>query len=234
MWAAGEAGGRHEVKLALDPLGFERVRAELALHASAVRRQHPERIVQSLYFERAGERVDPLEGSDERAKLRLRWYGDACLAVRARLEEKSRRGELGFKRADELDGPFDVEHAMSRELLARLRALAPARWRAHLARDIRPSHWTAYRREYLVTADGRVRVTIDRDLRAFDQRFLARVERGAATPLPNVTIVELKARPDARDELRELCCSLSARPERCSKLALASDPRFLHAVTDLF
>lgn len=232
MSPTSEPAARYEVKLVLDALAFARIRGELSLNACALRRRHPERVVQSLYFESTKARSDPTEGSSELAKLRLRWYGDAAGSVSARLEEKSRRGELSFKRGVELERALEIEGAQPSWLWRRAGALVPPRWREHLARAECPTQWLAYRREYWETASGRVRVTIDRELRAWDQRFRSRIERREPTPLPDVTIVELKAPPDAYDELRELCSALSARPERCSKLGLATNPRLLHTVTD--
>jgi hypothetical protein len=187
--------------------------------------------VHSLYFDRGDERArrDTAEGADPRSKLRLRWYGDAVLGVRARFEHKERRGELVFKRGVELAQPLDVDGAAAASLVASVRARVPDEWRSLLARDERPAQWIAYEREYLRTASGRVRVTIDRGLEAWEQRFAPVVARRVRTLLPSVVIVELKAAPGDADELRELLDALEHRPAKCSKFLLAADAHALAA-----
>src|SRR5262249_868812 len=152
-----------------------------------------------------------------RGKLRLRWYGDEARGVRARLELKERGGELVLRDVVELAQAIDVEGASCARLVERVRELLPGVSRERFGRGEHPTQWIAYERDDFVTASGTVRVTFDRGLEAFDQRFDGRVSRRARVPLPRVRIVELKAPPEALDEVREICASLASRPERCSK-----------------
>ena len=84
--------------------------------------------------------------------------------------------------------------------------------------------WIRYLREYLVSADGRLRVTLDRELTAFEQRTGFVLQDLRPTPLPRLLIVEVKG-PDAeRAALEQVLQEIGLQPGRCSKFALASMP----------
>jgi len=77
-------------------------------------------------------------------------------------------------------------------------------WRARIEHGLDPVQWIAYRRDYEVTADGRVRITLDRSLRAWDQRVCPRLSRAQPTPLPRLLVIEVKAHPDDHELARRM------------------------------
>ena len=120
-----------------------------------------------------------------------------------------------------LPRPVAVAGRNADELMADLRALCP-----ELALgDLRPSQWIRYRRDYLVDAQQRVRVTLDTEL-AFEDQSIRRIveHRAAPTSRPRLLILEVKYARDDDDRGRRLCAALPLRRTRCSKYALACDP----------
>lgn len=142
-------------------------------HRALFRTAYPDRLVSSLYLDTPDRQAFHANaaGLAERAKPRLRWY-DAVTAPRpahlhplplavagARLEVKRRHGLVGTK-----------------ELIA-LPAWPPIpdrrAWRTYAAAhpwlrqypELEPAVLVSYRRSYMVSADGHIRLTIDRDLR---------------------------------------------------------------------
>jgi hypothetical protein len=216
---------RYEVKLALPERDLPRLRALLALLPSAPRPSFPDRVVQSLYFDTVdGAAVaDNLAGVAVREKLRLRWYGEPATAVCAHLELKRRRNNVGDKLAADVPGPLDVAGVAKWRFLRTLMARVAPAWRERLA-GTEVVQWIRYRRRYVGSLDGALRVTLDTELDAFDQRHRAALGRSTGTPLPRLAIVELKADLPARDELERWVQRLPWRPGRCSKLLLATWP----------
>lgn len=186
---------------------------------------HPSRRVHSLYLDTVfGRSVEEnLAGISRREKLRFRWYGDDCDTVRGVLERKVRENTLGWKRSIPLEEPLPVEGTRRREFVERLAAAVPEAWRHRLRHGLEPAQWISYLRDYLATADGGVRVTVDRELRAYDQRIRVRLSRAQPSPLPRILVVELKCAPEALEEARQIANRLALRVDRCSKFALASD-----------
>lgn len=216
---------RHEIKLVTDEEALPRVRMLLRLDRAGLRTLYPPRLVQSLYLDTTKQRAleENLAGLSERRKLRLRWYGAGTATVQAHLELKCRANSLGWKWQLDLPEPLELAGRERRALVAELERRADPVWRERLA-GLEPAQWVRYRREYLTTADRRVRVTIDRDLELFDQRLLARVSDRRRTPSPRVLVLEVKCAPEDLAAARDLIGRLPFPAGRCSKFVLASAP----------
>jgi hypothetical protein len=217
---------RYEVKVVCHASAYPSVRAHLDLCEQVVRRLHPTRRVQSVYLDSHDERAleENLAGVARREKLRLRWYGPGARGVRGTLERKVRVNTLGWKELLHCPDPLDVEGADRTSFMAALRRGADPRWRELLASELGPAQWVAYTREYLTTADGRVRITLDTDLWLCDQRARARLSARFPTPVPRLLIVELKAAEDAYDAVQSLMRRFPAPQDKSSKFVLASSP----------
>jgi hypothetical protein len=124
-----------------------------------------------------------------------------------------------------VDTTLDIEGLPPREFLARLRSGLPEGWAQLLSSAaLEPVQWIAYDRQYLLSRDGKVRITVDRNLASWDQRGRARLSSRWATPIPHITIIEVKC--DARDDdaAMDILRRLPQAPDKCSKFVLASAP----------
>ena len=215
---------RYEVKLVGAESDFDRVVTELRLLPSVLRPLHPTRAVQSVYLDSDdGVAVrDNLAGISSRQKLRFRWYGEASDRVEGQLEWKCRDNSLGSKDVLKLD-PIQVLGATRRSFVRDLFDRVPASWQQRLRGRV-PAQWIRYRRDYYGSASGDLRITVDRDLRAFDQRFDYVLKDLRPTPLPALLIVEVKAAAEHRDAIEEWLQGVRLRPSKCSKFVLASQP----------
>jgi len=219
---------RYELKLVCQQSAHARVRMALRLHPAALSTLYPRRMVQSVYFDSPFGRAvqENLSGASRRGKLRFRWYGEDSTSVAGVLEHKFRSNTLGWKHIAPVEGRVRVEGNRPRSFVREVeRGLArDSDVRFHLRQGLEPVQWIRYRREYLQTADGRVRVTLDRDLAAFDQRMRPTLSSFGATPTPRLLIIEVKCSVDAYEEARDITSRLPIPVDRCSKFVLASDP----------
>ncbi len=225
MVSRARADARYEIKMACQEAAYEHVRTVLSMDPAALRTLHPSRRVQSLYLDTpTGTALEEnLAGISHREKIRLRWYGDEGHGVAATLERKVRENALGWKDTFRLPGTIDVEGVPRWTFMQRLGELAAPNWRAALQNCLEPVQWITYLRDYLRTADGRVRVTVDRELRAADQRFEPALTSRRRTALPRICVVEAKCAPDDYDAAQSLLARLPLFVDRCSKFVLASD-----------
>lgn len=217
---------RYEIKLVGRERDHARIMTELQLLPILLQRDHATRLVQSIYFDTwDGQALaDNLAGIARRRKVRFRWYGEASAAVVGQLERKCRDGLLGDKDVFSATVPVRVDGASRAQFAAALRAVLPAP--AHALLDGQePVQWIRYRRDYLRTADQSMRVTVDRELAAFDQRFEGVLGCRRPTPLPELLIVEVKAAASERDMIERWLQTVDLRPSKCSKFVLASSPR---------
>src|SRR5690606_15989900 len=162
----------------------------------------------NLYFDtvEAGALADKLDGISARAKVRYRWYGESPAPAPGQLEVKLRRNGVGWKETFPVTA---VPACAGRAAFVRaLRAILPARARLWLDLAPEPMLINRYVRAYHVSADGRVRATVDRGLVAYDQRVGPVPRPTGRAPLPPVVVLELKlpqaARAAAVRELADL------------------------------
>jgi hypothetical protein len=216
---------RHELKFVCADEAYPRLCMALRLERAGLRTLFPPRVVQSLYLDTLHGRAlaENLAGLSRREKIRLRWYGEGSASVRGTLERKVRENSLGWKESATLREPLDVLGAERRALVRALARQADPAWGERLA-TLEPAQWVRYRREYLTSADGRVRVTIDRALFFADQRLLARLSDARPTPAPRYLVLELKCAPAHLGEAQAIAARLPLPLGRSSKFVLASDP----------
>ena len=109
-----------------------------------------------------------MEGDAEREKFRVRWYGERFGRIENPvLEFKIKRGYLGRKEhyplkaftMDEKSATFDLLKVMVQTKL-------PPRIR-HDVRLLLPRLANSYLRQYFLSADKRLRLTVDTDIRCF-------------------------------------------------------------------
>ena len=217
---------RYEIKMACEESGHAEVLMALRLHGLALREQHPRRRVQSVYLDtpmNAALRAN-LAGVSRREKLRFRWYGESVDVVRGRLERKVRENTLGWKHVLPLTSDVRVAGAERGAFLRALVEASDESWRAELEKCLAPVQWVSYQREYLASADGAVRVTLDRELRTWDQRVRRRLSCEGWSPVPRLLIVEVKCAPKHHARATGLVARLPLVVGRCSKFVLASEP----------
>jgi VTC domain len=222
----GREDARYEMKLVTQGMAYRRVLTELRLHRCALRTLHPSRRVQSVYLDTHDGRAleENLAGASDREKVRFRWYGDETGCVRGALERKIRRNMLGWKETFQYSGDIRVGGASRLAFMRSLIQGASTAFGPVLSEGLEPAQWISYTRDYLTTADGSLRVTIDHNVRCADQRNRATLSMRYTTPTPNMTIIECKAAQDRYDALRNLLNTLPLVIDKCSKFVIASDP----------
>jgi len=188
----------------------------------AFRRAWPSRTVCSLYFDSAlldDFRLN-LAGVSERKKLRLRWYGSGRGAKNAVLEVKCKRNHLGIKHHYPIELSEPLAELPLPSLADRLAAQVPDEAQVLFQRGGLPTLLVCYEREYFVSADGRVRLTLDQDIEVFEQRESTRLNHLYRDWFPDVVVLELKYDGALDTEVRSLLGSLPGRLSRFSKYAI--------------
>jgi hypothetical protein len=208
---------RYERKFVPEGFTPEGLLAMVRHHPALFREVYPERCVNNLYFDTHNLRhyQDHVNGAANRAKIRVRWYGDFHGEnEHPALEFKIRHGAVGRKvtyslPALDLDGNFDRKQF--EEALRGLPSVVCYQMREHMP-------WVAnrYRRRYFCSGDGKVRLTIDRQIECLD----ARLDGVPLRPIPAVnpeTVVELKYDPADTDSAVAIALKFPFRLTRFSK-----------------
>lgn len=223
---------RYERKFLIKACSERVVEAVVRQHPYLFRIAYPDRTVNNVYLDtpKLKSLHDNIQGVRNRTKTRIRWYGDMRgLASNPKLEFKIKRGLVGTKEIYSLP-PLDttvgeIERVVQEQVRA---ADLPGKVSLHMAM-IRPTLLNSYVRKYFVSADGRFRITIDRDLRFFPARNPWVRQRTQQTC---ATVLELKYAEDDNSKACELSQHLGFRLSRNSKYVTGMD--LLYGVADSY
>ncbi|HET90413.1 MAG TPA: polyphosphate polymerase domain-containing protein [Chloroflexi bacterium] len=213
------AGGwRYEIKLPCPAHRLSQARSWVRTHPAGFNVAYPPRWVSSLYLDtrQLNNLNDHLAGVYQRQKLRLRWYGDQWADTPPVIELKRRVNQLGSKRQYPLPRPLDLT-APWPQVLAAIRAQVELDWRVLLQTIEQPTLFTGYQREYYVTPDGNIRITLDYDQVAYDQRLTPRFSPRIPLPITDMVVIEIKTSQHHARRLHEIATWFPVRCQRNSK-----------------
>lgn len=212
---------RCEIKFVDIETEYAHVRQWLLLNTEGFRVAYPARAVNNVYFDTfdCGAYFENLSGASRRTKVRFRWYGESSVPERGVLEVKQKRNHLGWKINCKIGSPLPFTERWP-AIVSRIKSELPPAGRLWLDSNPSPVLINRYRREYFISADSRVRVTLDRDQRVFDQRYNAVPNLTNAANLPAPLVMELKYAPEHRDHVTEILRAVPIRMSRNSKYTL--------------
>jgi len=209
---------RYEIKLVCDHHRLPQARSWIRLHPAGFVVAYPPRQVNSLYLDtpHLSSLNANLEGVTERQKLRLRWYGGAVTDFQPYLELKQKRNLLGRKERYLLPCRLDMALPWI-DILEKVRASAPPDWQTLLQTVNQPTLLNSYEREYYVTPDDAVRVTLDYAQAAYDQRLCPRPNLRARLPIADGVVIEIKTSDEQAERLQEVVAQFPVHRHRNSK-----------------
>jgi len=210
---------RYERKFVAERFSLAEVLGGVRRHAASFREVYPPRVVNNIYLDSPVHRdyFDHVNGTAQRTKTRVRWYGQKLdAAVHPKLERKLKRGTVGGKETYALPR-LSLDGGPLRSVLNRVfdAAALPPMVRQGL-RHQEPALFNCYHRHYFASRDGRFRLTVDSHLQfaavAHDQ--WTAIRPGSAMP---AVIIELKFAPERAGEAEILTNDLPFRLTRFSK-----------------
>jgi len=214
---------RFEVKFvgAGNTLGV--IEAWIRNHASGFIEPFAPRHVNNIYFDTPslGAFEENLVGASVREKVRLRWYGPGDdFADRGTLEVKLRRNKLGWKLSYPVSEMPHLDETW-RDAQVRIQQQLPPDARIHFDAHPMVALINRYYRRYFLSADGRIRLTVDTALQGFDQRYGRKPDFRRTIEIPDMLIVEFKFSPEDRQRATEVIRGIPLRVSRSSKYAVA-------------
>lgn len=219
--AAVPEDARYEVKFVAHATRLHELLRWARIHPAGFLEAYPQRQVNNVYFDNNEFHAyrENLLGSNERSKLRLRWYGATNRPESGMLEVKRRRSGLGWKLSFPV-AALPLEGVPWSEFRGELRSQLSPLARLWLDANGVEVLINRYQRRYFVSSDGLVRLTFDWDQQVYDQRrsTLPNLERRAN--LPNSVVVEFKFAKDDRQDASRIIQGLPLRVSRNSKYVI--------------
>jgi hypothetical protein len=210
---------RLEIKFTAYETEYHRLVHWLNLHSAAFYVPFPSRWVNSIYFDTYDYSafVGNLSGESSRTKVRYRWYGNADTPDSGTLEVKRKRNYFGWKLRYPVSEPPYAEGDTWQAIYDKILAQLPPAGRVWLLQNPVPVMRNRYFRDYFLSRDGLVRVTIDTQQAVWDQRFKPKPNLTRRANLPRSLVVEFKFDRENCDVASQLVQGMPIRVSRHSK-----------------
>ena len=210
---------RYEVKMVCDETCLPDVHAWVNMHSEMFVETYPPRQVNSLYFDtrQADSLNDNLIGVSERSKLRFRWYGPDYSSVTGCLELKCKTNQLGWKARHPIPLEFDLTTWTWAAFVHKLREQVDGPFAIWLLATDQPVLINSCMREYHESIDHQVRVTVDRDVAAYEQVTYSAPNLRIQAPPAHQVIVEVKCDAGLYRRLSNVLSSFPLQVTRHSK-----------------
>jgi len=207
---------RYERKYTFPESLFEPIQKSLQIHPAMFSAAYASRWINNIYFDSDSYRSydESVSGQLDRKKYRIRWYGEPHEnAQNPTVEVKIKHGALGRKELFSL-GNFKVQCIDWRMHLAA--ALASSTVPPRIAIEIqnrRPVLFNRYLRQYMISGDGKFRLTLDRNISYFQSDFQW---WGTESREANA-VLEIKYHSNDDSEAMNICADLPLRLSKNSK-----------------
>ncbi|OBU36991.1 polyphosphate polymerase domain-containing protein [Photobacterium phosphoreum] len=210
---------RFEVKIPIPLNRLQQIENWLTLHPSLFRRHYETRYINSLYLDNPflDRYQENLSGISARKKTRLRWYHQLASPAHATLEHKYRRGGKGWKIQHPVSLNWQPDNPCWSRVLQQYFVTLPANIQATIGNEQSPIVIIRYLRDYYISADGKLRLTFDRNMECYDQRYFNVANFSHVTSLGEYVLLEIKTDADNEQALSRLVGSCPLRPSRHSK-----------------
>jgi hypothetical protein len=192
---------RYERKFSITDYAHAEIKQILKFHPACFSEIFYERNINNIYFDTMGMNYyyDNVEGSSDRLKVRIRWYGELLGSIQKPvLEYKIKKGLLGKKDSYNLQ-PFvlDKDFDKSQIVKALDSTMIPQQVKNELV-SLYPILLNRYSRHYFLSADKKFRITIDRNLTYYRIGYQGNTFLNKACDYTS-TVLELKY--DSTDEI---------------------------------
>ncbi len=185
---------RMEIKFVGYAVNYDAVLNALRMHPAGFIVPYPDRQVNNVYFDTFDYSAfaENLSGVSSRTKLRYRWYGESQAPDSGALEVKIKRNYFGWKLRYNVRNLRYRTKASWQAIRRAMIEQVPAEAKQWLDINPLPVIINRYYRNYFVSADGRMRATIDTRQEVWDQRYLSRPSFHLKANLPETLVVEFK------------------------------------------
>lgn len=189
------ANARYELKFNARTSSYDSILNNINKDSLIFTRPYAPRVINNIYFDTFDLEAfqQNIAGASSRTKLRCRWYGNNFSPTEAALELKLKRNKYGWKLQDHISMVGSLLGMGYDALNGHFFSQVDKQLSLHLSLSPMATLLNSYRRDYFVSADSKVRVTVDSDLKFFDQRFSDCVSTNRSVLSPDMVVVEYKS-----------------------------------------
>ena len=210
---------RYERKFIISELTRHEIEAVVKLHPAMFLEIYSPRYINNIYFDtpEMGNYFDNVDGLKDRAKPRIRWYGDLFGFIeKPVLEIKTKNNLVGKKESFPLL-PFSINADLQLDAIREVfkKSNLPDALRLNLT-GLECFLLNRYRRQYFQSADRRYRLTIDSEMVCYQIQPYSNTFLHKSVDFVN-TVVELKYNPGENQSVDQITNHFPFRMTKNSK-----------------
>ena len=137
------------------------------------------------------------------------------------LEVKQKLGQTSLKKRYPLTRQVDLSCGETwRTIIRRIESELSPPVKSEIGNAWFPVLFNSYRREYYVSLDGRIRITLDMAQMVFDQLYSAYPNLTRPSPQPDTVVIEIKGAPEEWNGVKDVAQEFPISVSRNSKYAV--------------
>ena len=208
---------RQELKFVTHEVNYPIIIKWLKISKTNFKREYENRLVNNIYFDSHEYEAfkSNIYGNSSRLKIRLRWYGLDLLKNNYCLEIKFKRNVFGWKEK------FMIKNLVLDDnwklIIENIKKSLPLNIKLLFEKNQTPIIINQYEREYFKSFNKKLRLTIDKNQKVYDQRFSEYPNMSKKSFFHNHIVVEFKFKKNFRNLVDECISSFPLRLSRNSK-----------------
>jgi len=214
---------RSEIKFICYQHNYYLLKNWIKLHKYNFFKEYGDRNVNNIYFDTLNFKAfnDNLTGLPSRLKVRYRWYGDLFAEKNKNegsLEFKFRKNIYGYKKVFKIKNlTLSLNSKWSEIKNKILNALTPE-YKILYNRNSEKILINQYKREYFISKNKKLRITLDKNIKIFDQRFtFQKPNFRFKNYTQDYSVMEFKFNKEDKILLNDLDISVPIKASRNSK-----------------
>ena len=210
---------RYELKFVTYDVNYFLIKHWIKMSQHNFFREYENRIVNNIYFDSLNFKSfsDNVDGQSKRVKTRYRWYGKFEKQSYGNMEFKIKRNVFGYKKTYNIKDLIINEKKNFRYINNKIFNELPQNIGIFFKQNDNPQIINQYEREYFKTKNQKFRVTIDRNIKIFDQRKSNNPNISRKTISQNYIVLEIKFDRKSRKDIEDLISNIPIRISKNSK-----------------
>ncbi len=212
-------GTRCEVKFASYNINYPIIMNWLKSNNLNFKKEYDNRTINNLYFDtnNLDAYKDNVYGHSSRIKTRFRWYGDFKQKNFGNLEFKFKRNIYGWKERYKIEKLSLVNNKDLNSIKTTINNYIPFRAKTFFSKNNIPQIVNQYEREYFISNNNKFRITIDKNMKIFNQRNTNLLNLKKESIIQNYIILEVKFGRSSYSKIKDILHDIPIRASRNSK-----------------
>ena len=214
---------RSEIKFICYQHNYHLLKNWIKLHQYNFLKEYNDRYINNIYFDSNDYKAfnDNLTGLPSRLKVRYRWYGD-LFSIESKkegsLEFKFRKNVYGYKKIFKVKDLTIDKNCEWKDIKEKIYNSLSTEYKILFKLNSEKILINRYQREYFRSKNKKLRITLDKDIQIFDQRFsLKKPNLKLTNYTQNYLVIEFKFDKEDKQFINDLDINIPIKVSRNSK-----------------